>query len=353
MSGMDLGPDEVRRLLHQSVAGHPDSPDAFDRIQRGYRRRRALRRIGVAAVAAIVLGGGTAVAMQLLPGGTDQSLRIQVPTSPSATTSPSPNPSPTPTLRASVAPSSRPTASPPTPTLAEPVYRGRVVDEAGQPLLNISVFTDTLNPYGQPIVAREALTSSNGTFQLACPTGPVILVAGSLAAWNADPTTDLPPEIAGVNTGNYAMTIVGNPSSWAAAVAPPCTSNPSAPYPTTVMNAGATITVYISHDGHPASNSISFSCGLGDFCDMTANANLPSGLVSFTGLGRGAYNLLVDECGGPGYQASVSVVDGQHVTVPLDQCTSFPGESSPTPSPATTASRPSPTTSASPTPSGA
>ncbi len=64
-----LSPERLARLLDQAVGQVTPAPGTLDRIHRGVRRRRWLRRAGVAMLCAAVLVGGGFTALTVAPGG--------------------------------------------------------------------------------------------------------------------------------------------------------------------------------------------------------------------------------------------------------------------------------------------
>jgi hypothetical protein len=63
-----LSPERLARLLDQAVGQVTPAPGTLDRIHRGVRRRRWLRRAGATMLSAAVLAGGGVTVLTVAPG---------------------------------------------------------------------------------------------------------------------------------------------------------------------------------------------------------------------------------------------------------------------------------------------
>lgn len=97
-----LSPDRLTRLLDGAAQAVTPRPGAFERIQRGVRRRRALRRASAVLLAVAVLAGGCLTALAVAAGGAPARL-ASLPPSPSG---------PAPARSAAYAATSAPSAVP-------------------------------------------------------------------------------------------------------------------------------------------------------------------------------------------------------------------------------------------------
>lgn len=94
MSRHELDPERARSLLHSAAGAYEASPDSFDRVRAGHRRRTRIRRASAAGIGAVTFSALGLAAAQLLPGS-GPSTHVVVPVgqqsaapSPSTTTAP-------------------------------------------------------------------------------------------------------------------------------------------------------------------------------------------------------------------------------------------------------------------------
>lgn len=117
MNGPDLDPRDIKLLLDRAVGGYRADPAGLERIRSGYRRRRTIRQVTTATIAALALSGiGLAVA-NTLPGG-GQSVRVIGRPTPS-TTSPTSTATTAPSTTTATTTPSASTTSPSTVPLSE------------------------------------------------------------------------------------------------------------------------------------------------------------------------------------------------------------------------------------------
>jgi hypothetical protein len=127
-----LSPDRLTRLLDGAVQAVTPRPGAFERIQRGVRRRRALRRVSAILLAVAMLVGGGLTVLALAAGGAPArlgSLSLPPPTLTPSTPAPS---SPGPATSTAYLATPAPFAVPPGrfATAAEPPGRPDAMAEA-------------------------------------------------------------------------------------------------------------------------------------------------------------------------------------------------------------------------------
>ncbi len=184
----------------------PGSYDGMARRARSRRTRSALLGGGL-ALAVGAAGLGTAVLVGGPTTKADDRLALTATPSPSSSAEPTASarpdatPTPQPTGTPTVTPrpgasgtSGGPTPSPSEVTTATPtslrIYRGTVVDTAGQPLAGIRVYevTGEYDPFD-----RLAITGPDGTFEVPCDGARVLLVAWDLAQPQPPGTRNLAP----------------------------------------------------------------------------------------------------------------------------------------------------------------
>ena len=263
MSGPDLDPRDIKRLLDGAVGGWGADPAGLERIRRGYRRRRTVRQVTAATVAALALSGIGLVLADTLPGGGESVRVISRPipgtTTRISTTTTAPTTTATPSTTAVPATSSTTTA--PSTSTAPPST------------VSLSQASAQLSSYlsaeaaGDEAAAKAAGQPWNGYLHT-----PPVDDAGRLiavAAFSYDPSAE-PVKVLGYSNGRWIQS---------AALAPPTGSAPYVP-PGAAMNAywlayypGNAISVAdVTGDGRP------------DFLvPLNAADNVPGAVVSQDG----------------------------------------------------------------------
>jgi hypothetical protein len=186
MSDPDLDPRDIKRLFDSAVDGHLANPAGLERIRRGYRRRRTIRQVTAATIAALALSAiGLAVANTLHGGG--QSVRVIGRPSPSTTS---------PTSTATTTPSTT-TATTKPPTSTTPPSTVPLSEASAQLDAYLSAEAS-----GDHAAARAAGQPWNGYLHT-----PPVNDAGSLiavAAFSYDPNAK-PVQVVSYSNGRWVQ----------------------------------------------------------------------------------------------------------------------------------------------------